>query len=95
MLRVSPHQRRRLAEIISNLHERITEARMNGWLGEVQGLEVSLKAANASSPASTEASNETAAPDPPTSECRPSVIPDNRRLPSPSNHWRIRKTDKS
>ena len=45
MLRVSPHQRPRLAEIISNLHERITEARMNGWLGEIQGLEVSLKAA--------------------------------------------------
>ena len=45
MLRVSPHQRPRLAEIISNLHERIAEARMNGWLGEVQGLEVSLKAA--------------------------------------------------
>jgi hypothetical protein len=45
MLRVSPHQRPRLAEIISNLRERITEARMNGWLGEVQGLEVSLKAA--------------------------------------------------
>jgi hypothetical protein len=45
MLRVSPHQRPRLAELIRNLHERITEARMNGWLGEVQGLEVSLKAA--------------------------------------------------
>ena len=45
MLRVSPHQRPRLAAIISNLHERIAEARMNGWLGEVQGLEVSLKAA--------------------------------------------------
>ena len=45
MLRVSPQQRPRLAEIIHNLRERITEARMNGWLGEVQGLEVSLKAA--------------------------------------------------
>ena len=45
MLRVSPHQRPRLAGIIHNLHERIAEARMNGWLGEVQGLEVSLKAA--------------------------------------------------
>jgi hypothetical protein len=72
MLRVSPQQRPRLAEIIRNLRERITEARMNGWLGEVQGLEVSLEAANlnANSPASTEASNATAAPDPPTSECR-------------------------
>jgi len=45
MLRVSPQQRPRLAEIIRNLRERITEARMNGWLGEVQGLEVSLNAA--------------------------------------------------
>ncbi|HYZ57904.1 MAG TPA: tyrosine-type recombinase/integrase [Streptosporangiaceae bacterium] len=45
MLRVSPQQRPRLTEIIHNLHERITEARMNGWLGEVQGLQVSLEAA--------------------------------------------------
>jgi len=45
MLRVSPQQRPRLAEIIHNLRERIAEARMNGWLGEVQGLEVSLEAA--------------------------------------------------
>lgn len=45
MLRVSPQQRPRLTEIIRNLRERITEARMNGWLGEVQGLQVSLEAA--------------------------------------------------
>jgi len=45
MLRVSPQQRPRLTEIIHNLRERIAEARMNGWLGEVQGLEVSLEAA--------------------------------------------------
>jgi len=45
MLRISPRQRPRLTEIIHNLHERITEARMNGWLGEVQGLQVSLEAA--------------------------------------------------
>lgn len=42
MLRVSPRQRPRLAEIIRNLTERISEARANGWLGEVQGLQVSL-----------------------------------------------------
>ena len=46
MLRVSPQQRPRLTEIIHNLHERIAEARMNGWHGELQGLEVSLAAAN-------------------------------------------------
>jgi integrase len=45
MLRVSPTQRPRLIEIIQNLADRITEARMNGWLGEVQGLQVSLVAA--------------------------------------------------
>jgi hypothetical protein len=45
MLRVSPQQRPRLTEIIHNLRERITEARMNSWLGEVQGLEASLEAA--------------------------------------------------
>jgi integrase len=42
MLRVSPRQRPRLIEIIRNLAERIAEARTNGWLGEVQGLQVSL-----------------------------------------------------
>jgi site-specific recombinase XerD len=42
MLRVSPAQRTRLVEIIRNLTDRISEARMNGWLGEVQGLQVSL-----------------------------------------------------
>ena len=46
MLRVSPHQRPRLAGIIHNLHERIAEARMNGWLGEVDGLKVSLAGAD-------------------------------------------------
>ena len=45
MLRVAPRQRPRLIEIIRNLGERISEAQMNGWLGEVQGLEVSLEAA--------------------------------------------------
>jgi site-specific recombinase XerD len=46
MLRVDPAQRNRLVEIIHNLTERITEARLNGWLGEVQGLQVNLSAAN-------------------------------------------------
>lgn len=45
MLRVDPKQRGRLIEIVQNLTDRITEARMNGWLGEVQGLQVSLQAA--------------------------------------------------
>jgi integrase len=45
MLRVDPTQRARLVEIIANLGDRITEARMNGWHGEVQGLRTSLDAA--------------------------------------------------
>lgn len=45
MLRVDPAQRHRLTEIIGNLAERITEARHNGWHGEVEGLQTSLEAA--------------------------------------------------
>ena len=45
MLRVDPRQRDRLAAIIRNLTDRITEANMNGWLGEAQGLRTSLGAA--------------------------------------------------
>jgi hypothetical protein len=37
----------RLIEIIRNLGERIQEARLNGWLGEVDGLQTSLNAATA------------------------------------------------
>lgn len=47
MLRVDPKQRRRLEEIIHNLGDRIEEARVNGWLGEVQGLQISFEAARA------------------------------------------------
>ncbi|MGW3473411.1 hypothetical protein ACWDKQ_34285 [Saccharopolyspora sp. NPDC000995] len=44
-LRLDPTARPRLVEIIANLKERIAEAKANGWLGEVQGLQVSLDAA--------------------------------------------------
>jgi integrase len=44
-LRLDPAARHRLVEIIANLKDRIQEARMNGWLGEVQGLQGSLDAA--------------------------------------------------
>ncbi|MGH3439467.1 MAG: tyrosine-type recombinase/integrase [Sciscionella sp.] len=47
MLRVDPRQRARLAEIIANLTERIEEAELHGWLGEKEGLGVSLQAARA------------------------------------------------
>jgi len=45
MLRVDPRQHRRLSEIVKNLNDRIAEAQTNGWLGEVEGLQVSLEAA--------------------------------------------------
>ena len=45
MLRPDPAARGRLVEIIKNLADRIAEARINGWLGEVEGLQVSLTAA--------------------------------------------------
>jgi hypothetical protein len=42
MLRIDPKQRGRLVAIIHNLGERIQEAKLNDWLGEVQGLQTSL-----------------------------------------------------
>jgi site-specific recombinase XerC len=44
-LRLDPKARPRLAEIIANLKDRIQEARLNGWLGEVEGLTTSRDAA--------------------------------------------------
>ncbi len=40
-----PAQRSRIAEIRDNLTARITEAQREGWLGEVEGLKVSLAGA--------------------------------------------------
>jgi site-specific recombinase XerD len=45
-LRLMPTARPRLVEIIANLRDRISEAKLNGWLGEVEGLKVSLEAAS-------------------------------------------------
>jgi hypothetical protein len=45
MLRPDPAQAQRLAEIITNLHDRIREATERGWLGEVEGLQASLAGA--------------------------------------------------
>ncbi len=44
-LRPDPKARPRLAELIANLKDRIQEAELNGWLGEVEGLQASLNAA--------------------------------------------------
>lgn len=45
MLRTDPTQHDRLVEIRDNLIDRINEARANNWLGEVDGLQISLTAA--------------------------------------------------
>src|SRR3979411_2388167 len=42
LLRPDPAQRPRLLEIRDNLTARIDEARREGWLGEVEGLHISL-----------------------------------------------------
>ena len=41
-----PTQRARIVEIRDNLQARITEAEREGWLGEVEGLQISLAGAN-------------------------------------------------
>ena len=46
LLRPDPAQRPRLVEIRHNLAERIAEAQRNRWVGEVEGLKVSLAAAH-------------------------------------------------
>jgi hypothetical protein len=42
LLRPDPAQRGRLEEIRANLCDRIAEAEREGWLGEIEGLKVSL-----------------------------------------------------
>ena len=42
----SPGQRHRIAEIRDNLIARIAEAEREGWLGEIEGLKISLAGAN-------------------------------------------------
>jgi len=45
LLRPDPEQRPRLVEIRDNLISRISEAQHHGWLGEAEGLKISLAAA--------------------------------------------------
>ncbi|WP_261562503.1 MULTISPECIES: site-specific integrase [Frankia] len=46
MLRPDPRQRPRLVEVRDNIQDRITEAEQQGWLGDIEGLTISLAAAN-------------------------------------------------
>jgi hypothetical protein len=45
LLRPDPAQRGRLVEIRDNLVDRIAEAEQEGWLGEIEGLRISLTGA--------------------------------------------------
>jgi hypothetical protein len=45
LLRPDPAQRPRLIEVRDNLIARVAEARQEGWLGEVDGLQISLAGA--------------------------------------------------
>jgi len=47
LLRPDPAQRQRLLDVRDNLLARIEEARREGWLGEVEGLQISLTGARA------------------------------------------------
>lgn len=47
MQRVDPRARQRLVAILANLTDRIDEARVHGWLGEIEGLEHTLRAGQA------------------------------------------------
>ena len=47
LLRPDPAQRHRLVDVRDNLIARIDEARREGWLGEVEGLQISLTGARA------------------------------------------------
>ncbi|MEV8042081.1 tyrosine-type recombinase/integrase [Arthrobacter sp. NPDC080082] len=45
LLRPDPAQTERLQDIIDNLRDRITEAKQHGWIGDVEGLRVTLSSA--------------------------------------------------
>ncbi|MDG9702580.1 hypothetical protein [Streptomyces sp. DH37] len=49
VLLIDPRQRGQLTETTQSLRNRIREARGNSWLGEVEGLRISLNTANAKS----------------------------------------------
>ncbi len=53
MLWPDPAQRPRIADIRGNLTARISEAEREGWLGEIEGLKISLAGADDNSLRST------------------------------------------
>ena len=67
-----PAQRSRIAEIRDNLTARIAEANREGWLGEAEGLKISLAGAQDKLARSTGAP---ALPPQSDSECPPSAAP--------------------
>jgi hypothetical protein len=57
LLRVDPAQQPRLEEIHANLHDRLQEAKEQGWLGEVAAIQTTLAAAEQKLQAMREAKN--------------------------------------
>ncbi len=79
MLWPDPTQQHRLTEIRDNLQDRIAEAEREGWLGEIEGLKVSLAAANAKLAQLTSTSA-----DPPKTDLGMPLFPSQRRPSQPS-----------
>jgi hypothetical protein len=79
LLRVDPAQRPRLEAIRVNLAARIAEAEREGWVGEAEGLKVSLAAADAK----LTQLDTLAAPPPSASACPPTATSPHAPPPSP------------
>ncbi|GAA1934535.1 hypothetical protein [Streptantibioticus ferralitis] len=79
MLWPDPAQQHRLTEIRNNLQDRIAEAEREGWLGEIEGLKVSLAAANAKLAQLTSTSTDT-----PKTDLGMPLFPSQRRPSPPS-----------
>jgi hypothetical protein len=47
MLQVDPREIGRLAELVKNLEDRLEEAEIHGWGGEIKGIKASLEAGRA------------------------------------------------
>jgi hypothetical protein len=47
MLQVDPREIGRLADLVKNLQDRLEEAEMHGWGGEIEGIKTSLEAGRA------------------------------------------------
>jgi hypothetical protein len=47
MVQVDPREIGRLGELVKNLEDRLEEAEIHGWSGEIEGIKTSLEAGKA------------------------------------------------